>query len=206
MNPITLKNLEDSFKNKFSTVISHPVIQPSLKESDILDLSSKKSSPKSGQSDKIPRKKVVNVFTTPDEDDKAIVQDIASQLIPKTSPIYIEIENVSLAVKLETVFECVLFSVSPEYRILTQKDEKKRDLMFQTALEHFNDNEKIRDIEYLSESFNIQIYILNKEGDKFRVINKTGKGNNNNKLYIVDKQQTYEVLGYNENGYDVFIY
>ena len=77
--------------------------------------------------------------------------------------------------------------------------------MFKTALEHFNDNEKIRDIEYLSESFNIQIYILNKEGDKFRVINKTVK-ENNNKLYIVDKEQTYEILGYTENGYDVFIY
>ena len=144
-------------------------------------------------------------------------ETLKSELIPKTPegtpPRYIEIENVTLAVKLDTVFECVLFSVSPEYRILIQKDEFKRDLMFKTALQHFNnDKEKIRDLDYLAETFNIQIYILNKEGDeqdigeRYRLIDKTETGIKNNKLYILDTQNYYKVLGYTKNGYDVFIY
>jgi hypothetical protein len=124
-----------------------------------------------------------------------------------TPETYIEIKNVSIKVKLDTVFECVLFSVSPEYRNLTENDHKKRDLMFETALEYFNnDKEKIRDLDFLAETFNVQIHILNEVEDRYKLIDKTETGNENNKLYILDTQKFYEVLGYNENGYNVFIY
>ena len=291
MKPITLKELEDVFKNKFSKVISHPNIQSPVsrspifqhnitvetkqltsKDSDIFeegsDLSdkpsSKKISPKSQQilehipmspRHKSPLKHISSpsfeesyiesihedvvkkTMSSPrgrhtiedhknledilnlelQENIKKMKEALKSELIPKTPegtpPRYIEIENVTLAVKLDTVFECVLFSVSPEYRILIQKDEFKRDLMFKTALQHFNnDKEKIRDLDYLAETFNIQIYILNKEGDeqdigeRYRLIDKTETGIKNNKLYILDTQNYYKVLGYTKNGYDVFIY
>jgi hypothetical protein len=65
------------------------------------------------------------------ENIKKMKESLKSELIPKTPegtpPRYIEIENVTLAVKLDTVFECVLFSVSPEYRILIQKDDPQNE-------------------------------------------------------------------------------
>ena len=42
--------------------------------------------------------------------------------------------------------------------------------------------------------------------ERYRLINKTENGNKNNKLYILDTQNFYQVLGYSKNGYDVFIY
>lgn len=248
INPITLKDLEDVFKNKFSKTISEPpIVQPkqsTLKDSDILEEESeyydkrsfKKPSPKSPEIIKYsksppyippieqklsPSNIVTNYSSLSNEDEEPIVQDITKKTMTPPFLKYtienhkkleqilnLELqENITLRVKLETIFECVLFSVSPEYRILTQKDEKKRDLMFETALEYFkNDENKIKDLEYLAETFNVQIHILIEEEDRFRLIDKTGTGDENNKLYIVDKQQIYEVLGYSKNEYDIFIF
>jgi hypothetical protein len=78
--------------------------------------------------------------------------------------------------------------------------------MFNTALEYFdNDNNKISDINLLASSFNIEIYILSENDDKYEVINKTNN-ENNNKLYVLEFNNYYEVLGYTENSYEVFIY
>ena len=201
INPITLKNLEDTFRDKFST---KQTLQPkSIVKSPVIESESvrikkiptpKKYSP--SNDDFLP---ILSKTPTPSK--------ISTMSTPPKSPRYIDIENVTLKVKLDSIFECVLFSVSPEYRTLSKNDYDKRDQMFSTALEYFNkDKNKITDINYLATTFNVQIYILNNDGKRYQIIDKTENDGNDNKLYILDYKKYYEVLGYTENGYDVFIF
>ena len=271
INPITLKDLEDSFKNKFlkysqpksksSQLSIKPLVLPST---DVLDIVQPKSKSPQSESVKIPRRKtqiVKNV--TIDESNKLILKepDIPEeniedlkyipmsppykspiQMIPSpssmvrnyyspsfeqeeeqenilnnvfkeypprtpegTPPRIIEIKNIDYKVKLDTLFECVFFSVSPEYRELSKSDNK-RDTMFQIALEYFNNNnEKIKDIDYLAKSFNVDIYMLKfMNENKYKIIDRT-ENSNENKLYI-EYTDIFKVLGYKDNGYDIFIY
>ena len=208
INPITLKDLEDSFKNKFLNTQSQ-TIQFSVNEP--ISVQIENSSPKSVQSTKIPKRKIVNapVIQVP-------VPNV--KLSPKKSPSFeeeqesisskfIEIKNIDYKVKLDTLFECVFFSVSPEYRELSKSDNNKRDTMFQIAVEYFNNNnEKIKDIDYLAKSFNVDIYMLKfMNENKYKIIDRT-ENSNENKLYIEYTDKFYKVLGYKDNGYTIFIY
>ena len=217
INPITLKNLEDSFRNKFLT---KQILQSvgDIEPITIKTSKSPKNIKKSLSNDDISHvsTEILSLKITPPSstEDMKHLENTLNNIelkenikIPHTlQPKYIDIENVTLKVKLDSIFECVLFSVSPEYRNLAKNDYDKRDQMFNTALEYFNnDKNKISDINYLSSAFNIQIYILNYDENKYQMINKT-INEKENKLYIIDNKNNYEVLGYSENEYDVFIF
>lgn len=183
MNPITLKDLENSFKNKF-LVQSEPSSITIPQKIDTIDTTG-----------------VLNV--------ESIETKKFKSKTPEDTSKYIKVENINYKVKLDSIFECVLFSVSPEYRELINLDNNKRIIMFKTALEYFNnDNNKIKNMRFLAKTFNIDIYILKTiNNNEYQIIDRTeNKNSKENKLYIEINDNIYKVLGYTENGYNIFIY
>ena len=232
LNPISIKDLENLFKKKFTNLsLDVPQnVQPieiSEKELTYEPLSPPESNQKEININFSPPS-LKNYYSPSDYKEPKFTKIKfikSSEKIPVIKPLspkslspkplspkplspkkHININNVTLKVKLDTIFECVLFSVSPEYRILTKTDSYKRELMFNTSLEYFNnDKNKISDINLLASSFNIEIYILSENNNKYEVINKTNN-ENDNKLYVLEFNNYYEVLGYTENSYELFIY
>jgi hypothetical protein len=82
--------------------------------------------------------------------------------------------------------------------------------MFETALEVLHDKNikyDIDNIDSLGNVFNVRIYILRDNGNSYEIIkNSTNENGKNNKLYIVERNMYYDVLGYTKNDYDIFIF
>lgn len=257
MNPITLKNLEDSFKNKFTVKLSPSVLKPNEHNEEDLNKIYKKPenythiSPPSKYNSikrKSPSILVKNYSPSSDEEihinknsKPSISKEMLNEMknlennvnielqntkiesenkmktygtpklrrkipkIQKGTPLKknIKIQNINYKVTLESILECVFFSVSPEYR-----ESKNKEDMFKTVLEYFNNDDKIKDIDFLAKTFNIDIYILKHiNKDEYQIINKSENENSKeNKLYIEIIDNNYKVLGYNKNGYNIFIY
>lgn len=152
LNPITLKDLEVGFKNKFSP-----------KQNEI-------------------------------ENKEKSMENI-------------NITDVTLKVNMNSIIECVLYSVSPEYREYNETNVNVKNIMLNKTLEYFeNNSDKLNDIENLAKSFNIKIFILENKNDMYFILNKSSN-KNKNKLYIVkNKQNNYTILGYTIKQYNIFIY
>ena len=152
LNPITLKDLEVGFKNKFSP-----------KQNEI-------------------------------ENKEKSIENI-------------NITDVTLKVNMNSIIECVLYSVSPEYREYNETNVNVKNIMLNKTLEYFeNNSDKLNDIENLAKSFNIKIFILENKNDMYFILNKSSN-KNKNKLYIVkNKQNNYTILGYTIKQYNIFIY
>lgn len=176
INPITLQDLKNSFKNKFSLKSSYSPIEIEIKQIE------------------------TEIKKDIEEIKKGIEQIENDTKIEETLDIY----NTTLKKNFDDLLECVLFSVSPEYR---EHREIKKNLMYLTALDYFeNDVDKINNINLLAESFNIKIYILKEIGqNKYNIIKKSNN-DNDNKLYIIDKLNSYDVLGYEINKTKIYIF
>lgn len=151
INPITLKDLEINFKNKFAPQLSKTIIKKDINKKQI------------------------------------------------------ELNNVTLKINFKTMIECVLFSVSPEYREYNKKHGDDNIMLSETKKYFENDNSKLNDIELLADSFNIKIYILENKNDTYFILNNSSN-KNKNVLYIVKNENNYTVLGYKINKYDILIY
>jgi hypothetical protein len=177
MKPITLKMLQDSFRNKFASSIL-PIqanIIPYIAQDSAQEI--------------VPYSEVL---TKDDADELTYIDNIHM--------------NITLKSKTNTLIESILFSVSPEYRGMNT-DEK--NIMLKIAKTQFdNDENKLNDIILLSNSFNINIYILEPlKDDKFNIKKRTyNEQYKDNKLYIVEYENYYEVFGYKINEYEVYIY
>ena len=157
-----------------------------------------------------------------DEDDEEIEEEvfkpqvrqeiITTDALGVSSPSSVIIENLgeTLKVKINTLLESVLFSVSPEYRSYSKNNNEKRDLMLETTLEILSDTKfsyRLDDINVLGNIFNIRVHLLRDRDNSYEIIKKsTNQNGKNNKLYIVKRNNYYDVLGYTENGYEMFIF
>ena len=92
--------------------------------------------------------------------------------------------------------------VKPISKTISKSISSELDGLIKTYIQKVGEDEFIK----------LRKSLLNKEiegqsmRERYRLINKTENGNKNNKLYILDTQNFYQVLGYSKNGYDVFIY
>ena len=183
LNPITLDRLVDLFKDTFNK--KQPQQQPQ---------------PQQPQSQQNQQDMFLDFLPAISPDNDMEVGKIDIDFIP------INNMNITLKSRTNTLIESVLFSVSPEYRGMNY-DEKITTL--NTANKQFNNDEnKLNDINLLSNSFNINIYILEPlKDDKFNIKKRTyNEQYKDNKLYIVEYENYYEVLGYKNNEYNVYIY
>lgn len=180
LNPIELDKLIEIFKNTFDK--------------------SKSSS-----------KKPISLLSRPDKLISNIDMDNVDTYVVANDNLdlgYIESNNINitLKIKLNSLIECVLFSVSPEYR---SYDSEKKNLMLKIAKMQFNDNQNtLNNIKSLADAFNIDIYILEPlVNNKYHIIDRTfNKKYEDNKLCLIKIKNEYELIGYNVNNYEVYIY
>jgi hypothetical protein len=139
--------------------------------------------------------------------------------VPKSS--YIQVKTISientLQVELKDILECVLYSVSPEYRNINTKYNKTE--IYKSAISIFKESsnnilsEETSNLTLLAKNFNIKIYILKSTkletekliSRKYEILNES-ENVSENILYIVKNENLLSVLGYKVGKYEVFIF
>ena len=212
LEPITLVDLEKIFYEKFSRDKPSPKLSPKP---------SPKLSPK--PSPKLSPKPSPKLSPKPSP-------KLSPKPSPKLSPKpeqnkYLKL-NASLKIKLNNILECVLYSVSPEYRNYKETDENEVKLMFETAVEYLNENgimfENLKEIDRIADMFNIKITLVKElkepmptDTTEYKILSSS-KNDSDNLLYIsvntteLQSEQLqnieYNVLGYKVGKYNVFIF
>uniref|UniRef100_A0A6C0I5R7 mRNA 5'-phosphatase n=1 Tax=viral metagenome TaxID=1070528 RepID=A0A6C0I5R7_9ZZZZ len=207
IRPITLKNLEDKFRDKFNTNINKNVdistvrsIPPVISKLIVADIPQTIIDiPEPIIPDVVVPEFVVDEIEVPEMELIDIQGPVKLQ--PKTT---LNIRNNLISIKLKSFLECVLYSVSPEYRLYYSNDKKKQILMYKISEMYF-DMDALNDIDLLADKFNVDIYIIEKDNGKYNMIRKTNNGDENI-IYIIINDDNYEILGYDENGYYAFIF
>ncbi len=139
---------------------------------------------------------------------------------------YLKLNNVSLKIKLNNILDCVLYSVSPEYRNYKETDENEKKLMFETAVEYLNENgvifKNLGEIDKIADMFNIKITLVKElkpetvgilPSNEYKILSSS-ENNSDNLLYILvnsselesEQNIEYYVLGYKVGKYSVFIF
>jgi hypothetical protein len=145
--------------------------------------------------------------------------NILRKEVPKSS--YIQVKTISientLQVELKDILECVLYSVSPEYRNINTKYNKTE--IYKSAISIFKESsnnilsEETSNLTLLAKNFNIKIYILKSTkletekliSKKYEILNES-ENVSENILYIVKNGNLLSVLGYKVGKYEVFIF
>ena len=131
---------------------------------------------------------------------------------------HIQIKKISvkhtLQVDLKDILECVLYSISPEYRNINSEYNKSE--IYKSAISHFQKgsdiiNEDTSNLTLLSKNFNIKIYILKSIvqdeslTNNYEILNES-ENVSDNILYIVKDINSVSILGYKVGKYEVFIF
>jgi hypothetical protein len=226
VNPITLNNLEDNFKSEFginkinfkppdvslsfyepkknnkNTTIQK-LNSPQLQQLHPLSHSSNLSEITKEKEDKEKDEEKDEEKETKEKKEEAIKEQVI-QLKNKI----INIDTITNKKDFKNLLNCVLYAVSPEYRLSVSKNNIEAKYIYESALEYYNnDDKKINDINELSNDFNIHIDLLKSTelSSKFIVINESNNINNNI-MYVLMDNDTYILLGYKQNEYDIYIY
>ena len=166
---------------------------------------------------------------------KENVQDTSDIVKSYIKSPHIQIKKISvkhtLQIDLKDILECVLYSVSPEYRNINSEYNKSE--IYKSAISYFKKGSDIlsdetSNLTLLSKNFNIKIYILKsivQDEERIALLSPRGMSRildesltdnyeilkesenvSDNILYIVQDINSISILGYKVGKYEVFIF
>ena len=125
---------------------------------------------------------------------------------------FITIDNIDFKVPLSSVFECVLYCVSPEYR---NANHDKKLSIYNSGIRYFKDINKLEDFDFLSNNFNIKLCLLEEHSNnKFKIIKESSNNIKNIMYFLKVKDNSsqnindnkYIIFGYKVGKYEIFCF